>query len=47
MKVIKADEFRSGGSEVNKDSDMVRVIVDMTKREYRELYGRGEMDDTI
>ncbi len=37
MKIIKADKFRSKPLAINKSHDMVRVIMDVTLREYREL----------
>lgn len=34
MKIIKHNRFRSEGRGVNKTDDMVRVVVDMTDREW-------------
>ena len=35
--IVKEDKFRSEGSGVNKSYDMVRVVVDMTIWEWRNL----------
>lgn len=37
MNIIKVDSFRSSGALVNKTDDMVRIVVDLTKREYMQL----------
>jgi hypothetical protein len=37
VNIIKVDSFRSEGTLVNKTDDMVRVVVDLTKREYMQL----------
>ena len=37
MKIVKHDTFRSEGTTVDKNDDMVRVVIDLTKREFNNL----------
>lgn len=37
MKIVKHDTFRSSGTLINQTDDMVRVVVDMSKREFWEF----------
>ena len=44
MEVIRVTPYRSS-PEVNKDDDMVRVVVDMTKHEYRVFKKRIKWEE--